>query len=100
VRIHRFLYALFLSAIPIAVASAQQNANSSRAPSIVIGPNGTVRVTRVVPVPTTVSRAAREELATATLGLDLHQTLEQHRAAIQNWQRTWAKEHLNFTRSN
>jgi hypothetical protein len=41
-----------------------------------------VRVTRVVPVPTTVSREAQEELATATPSPDLHQTLKQHRAAI------------------
>jgi SAM-dependent methyltransferase len=39
----------------IAVANALQNVDPSPTPSVVIAPNGTVRVTRVVPVPTTIS---------------------------------------------
>lgn len=85
-RIDRFLYALLLNAIPVAVANAEQSANPTPAPSVEIAPNGTVRVTRVVPVPTTVSSEAQKELATATPSPDLHQTLEQHRVTIQKWQ--------------
>jgi epsilon-lactone hydrolase len=52
----------------------------------VIAPDGTVRVTRVVPVPTTISPEAQQELRTTKPSPDLHQTLQEHRAYIQKWQ--------------
>jgi hypothetical protein len=83
VRLRCFLCVLFLYVISIAVAKAVQNADPSPAPSVVIAPNGTVRVTRVAPVPTTVSPEAQKELSTIKPSPDSHQTLEQHRAETQ-----------------
>lgn len=52
------LVALLLSASPI----YSQNAQPAATPSVVIAADGTVTVTRVVPVPKTISLAAQEEL--------------------------------------
>jgi epsilon-lactone hydrolase len=87
---------LFLYVISIAVAKAVQNADPSPAPSVVIAPNGTVRVTRVVPVPTTVSPEAQKELSTIKPSPDSHQTLEQHRAETGKWQAEMGEKSLKL----
>ena len=55
--------------------------NSSR-----IAPDGTAYVTRVVPVPTTVSREAQQMLAHAESDAAVPQTLEERRAGTDRWQ--------------
>lgn len=95
-RLRCFLCVLFLYVISIAVAKAVQNADPSPAPSVVIAPNGTVRVTRVAPVPTTVSPEAQKELSTIKPSPDSHQTLEQHRAETQKWQAEMGEKSLKL----
>jgi monoterpene epsilon-lactone hydrolase len=96
VRLHYFLCVLLLQVISIAVASALQNPDPSSAPSVVIAPNGTVRVTRVVPVPTTISPEAQKELKTIKPSPDSHQTLEQRRAETQKWQAEMGEKSLKL----
>jgi epsilon-lactone hydrolase len=83
--LHFLLCGLALSLCSVTVASPPQNTDQSPAPSV-IAPDGTVRVTRVVPVPTTISPEAQQELRTTKPSPDLHQTLQEHRAYIQKWQ--------------
>jgi monoterpene epsilon-lactone hydrolase len=80
----------------IAVASAMQNVGPSPAPSLVIAPNGTVRVTRIVPVPTTVSPEAQRELTTIKPSPDSHETLEEHRTETEKWQMEMGKKSLKL----
>ena len=51
-KLHFFLWCLALHQISSSVASALENTDQSPAPSVAIAPDGTVRVTRVVPVST------------------------------------------------
>jgi monoterpene epsilon-lactone hydrolase len=96
VRLHCFRCVLLVHAISIAVASALQNSDSSPAPSVVIEPNGTVRITRVVPVPATVSPEAQKELARKKPDSDAHQTLEQYRAETESWQAEMGEKSLKL----
>jgi epsilon-lactone hydrolase len=96
VRLLCFLCVVFLDVISIAVASAVENAGPSPAPSVVIAPNGTVQVTRVVPVPNTVSPEAQKELAAIKPGPDSHQTLEQRRAETEKWQAEMGEKSLRL----
>lgn len=61
-------------------ASAQQ-ADSSR-----IGPDGTAYVTRVVPVPTTISPEAQKMLSRIVSDAAVPETLEQRRTGTDRWQ--------------
>ena len=54
--------------------------------SSTIGPDGTAYVTRVVPVPDTVSPEARQMLARVVSDTAVPQTLEQRRAGTDKWQ--------------
>lgn len=51
-----------------------------------IGPDGTAYVTRVVPVPTTISPEAQKVLARVVSDADVPQTLEQRRTGTDKWQ--------------
>jgi acetyl esterase/lipase len=51
-----------------------------------IGPDGTAYVTRVVPVPTTISPEAQRMLARVASDVAVPQTLEQRRTATDRWQ--------------
>jgi epsilon-lactone hydrolase len=51
-----------------------------------IGEDGTAYVTRIIPVPTTVSLEAQKMLARVTSDAVIPQTLEQRRAATDKWQ--------------
>lgn len=66
--------------VMVAGAGAQQT-DSSR-----IGPDGTAYVTRVVPVPTTVSSEAQHWLARPVSDADVPQTLQQRREGTDKWQ--------------
>jgi hypothetical protein len=85
-----------LSANPVSRASASAivlltGCGSEKFPmfslaTVSIAADGTVRVTRVVPVPITISPEAQEELRTTKPSPDSHQTFAEHRAYIQKWQ--------------
>ena len=62
-------------------AVAQEKTDSST-----IGPDGTAYVTRVVPVPKTVSPEAQAMLARAASDANVPQTLEQRRTGTDKWQ--------------
>ena len=87
---------LFLDVISVAVANALQNVDPSPAPSVVIAPNGTVRVTRVVPVPTTISPEAQRELAKIKPVTDSPQSLEQQRVDTEKWQAEMGEKSLKL----
>jgi acetyl esterase/lipase len=61
-------------------APAQQTDNSR------IGPDGTAYVTRVVPVPTTISPEAQKMLARVVSDTAVPETLDQRRAGTDRWQ--------------
>lgn len=85
---------LQIGLLPLAPALA--SADPSPAPSVVITPNGTVQITRVVPVPSTISAAAQEKLAKTKPGLESHQTLQEHRTETDKWQAERAQESLEL----
>lgn len=72
-----FAAALFAAVIPL---FAQQTDSSK------IGPDGTAYVTRVVPVPPTVSPEAQAMLARVVSDANVPQTLEQRRTLTDKWQ--------------
>lgn len=72
---YRFLGVLLCHMGSVALASALANSEPSPTPSVVIAPNGTVQVTRVVPVPSTISVEAQAMLAKIRPALPAHQTL-------------------------
>jgi monoterpene epsilon-lactone hydrolase len=55
-------------------------------------PDGTARITRVIPMPSTVSREAQQWLASLTQKDFAPQTLEQRRAATDDWRRRQSAE--------
>ena len=63
------------------VTRGGQQTDSSR-----IDPDGTAYVTRVVPVPTTISPEAQKVLARVVSDADVPQTLEQRRTGTDKWQ--------------
>ena len=74
--------ALFSAAlVPAAVLAQQQGTDSST-----IAPDGTATVTRVVPVPKTISPEAQAMLARVVSDAHVPQTLEQRRSGTDKWQ--------------
>ncbi|HEX4750343.1 MAG TPA: alpha/beta hydrolase [Bryobacteraceae bacterium] len=69
------------------VQSAAQSANmTQQGDSSKIGPDGTAYVTRVVPVPKTISPQAQKMLARPSSDEPNHETLEQRRTNTDKWQ--------------
>jgi epsilon-lactone hydrolase len=62
------------------------NANAKQANSSKIAPDGTAYVTRIVPVPATISPEAQKVLARVESDAAVPQTLEQRRAGTDKWQ--------------
>jgi epsilon-lactone hydrolase len=62
----------------------------------VLSPNGTVHVTRVVPVPTTISPEAQKKMAKIKPDSDSAQTLEQQRADTEKWQAEMGEKWLKL----
>jgi len=86
---YRRLVGLATINISLAVCGslAQQNPSEvSRTDSSKIGPDGTAYVTRVVPVPTTISPEAQKVLARVVSDAAVPQTLEQRRTGTDRWQ--------------
>jgi epsilon-lactone hydrolase len=75
-----------LLAQTILTAAYSQSAQPAATPSVSIAADGTVTVTRVVPVPKTISPEAREELRKARPNTDSPSTPEQRQAAADKLQ--------------
>ena len=93
---NRFLAVLILHLGSIAQASALADATPSPTPAVVIAPNGTVQVTRVVPVPSTISAEAQSMLSKIKPAAQSHQALEEHRAATDKWQAEMGQKSLKL----
>jgi monoterpene epsilon-lactone hydrolase len=76
------LFAFLLLAIFPVPGKAQQ----ARSDSSVIAPDGTAYITRIVPVPATVSREARKVLARVVSDAAKPETLGERRAGTDQWQ--------------
>jgi monoterpene epsilon-lactone hydrolase len=77
----RWMLCVLASALMVGSALAQERTDSSK-----IGPDGTAYVTRVVPVPKTVSPEAQKMLARVVSDANVPQTLEQRRTGTDKWQ--------------
>jgi monoterpene epsilon-lactone hydrolase len=77
----RLLVSVTAISLMAASAFAQQHKDSS-----VILPDGTAYVTRVIPVPTTISPEAQKLLARVVSDANVPQTLEQRRTGTDKWQ--------------
>ena len=93
---NRFLAVVILHLGSIAQASALADATPSPTPAVVIAPNGTVQVTRVVPVPSTISEEAQSMLSKIEPAAQSHQTLQEHRAATDKWQAEMGEKSLKL----
>ncbi|MBV8224334.1 MAG: hypothetical protein JO232_03995 [Verrucomicrobia bacterium] len=62
-----------------------QNSQPTATPSVQIAADGTVVVTRVVPVPKTMSQEAQEELRKTSPDSASRPTLQQRREAMEKW---------------
>ena len=81
-RAHKLAFATFAACLVLAiVTAAQQQTNSST-----IAPDGTAYVTRIVPVPKTISPEAQKSLAKVVSDAATSETLEQRRSGTDNWQ--------------
>jgi acetyl esterase/lipase len=85
---HRSQSLLIILAIAIVAscASAQEQSPDTPTNSSHIAPDGTAYVTRVVPVPTTISPEAQKVLARVVSDAPMPQTLEQRRTGTDKWQ--------------
>ena len=72
---------LLLTALPV----YSQNVQPMVTPSVQIASDGTVTVTRVVPVPKTISQAAQEELKKSQAAAGSPGTLQQRRETMEKW---------------
>lgn len=75
---------LMISSLGMQSAKAQTTAVSSD--TSVIGPDGTAHITRVIPVPTTVSAEAQRALARPASDKAVPQTLAERRSGTDTWQ--------------
>jgi epsilon-lactone hydrolase len=91
VRVAGFRRQFVLGLVAMSLAVGQGFAQQATAPgppndSSRIGPDGTAYVTRVVPVPTTISPEAQKVLARVVSDADVPQTLEERRTGTDKWQ--------------
>ena len=80
------LSVLLLALLAMAISPAPGNAQQPRTDSSTIAPDGTAYITRVVPVPSTVSREAQKVLARAASDAAKPETLKECRAGTDQWQ--------------
>ena len=93
---HHLLGILLLQIGNVSIGTALANSDPSPTPSVVIDQNGTVTVTRVVPIPSTISAAAKEKLDKMKPGLQSHQTLQEHRTESDKLQAEKGQESLEL----
>jgi epsilon-lactone hydrolase len=83
----RLVLALIALSFAASQSLAQQaSSHQKQADSSTIAPDGTAYVTRVVPVPTTISPEAQKSLARVVSDAAVPQTLEQRRTGTDKWQ--------------
>jgi monoterpene epsilon-lactone hydrolase len=80
------LFCFTVVAVPLFVLSGWTQTGSAQTDSSRISADGTAYVTRVVPVPTTISAEAQKVLARVISDANVPQTLEQRRAGTDKWQ--------------
>jgi monoterpene epsilon-lactone hydrolase len=78
--------ALILAVLLGLIAVAPTKAQQSQADTSTIAPDGTAYITRIVPVPTTVSPEAQKVLARAVSDAARPETLEERRSGTDKWQ--------------
>jgi epsilon-lactone hydrolase len=93
---YRFLGVILCHMGSVALASALATSDPSPTPSVVTAPNGTVKVTRVVPVPSTISAEAQSMLSKMKPPAQSHQTLQEHRADSDKWQTEMGEKSLKL----
>jgi epsilon-lactone hydrolase len=93
VKLHYFRSRVLLFLTSVSIASTLQAKDTS---SVVLSPDGTAQVTRVVPVPTTISLEAQKALAKIKPDSDSPQTLEQQRADTEKWQEEMGEKSLKL----
>ena len=93
---HRFLAVLVLHLGLGALANALTETTPSPTPAVVIALDGTAQVTRVVPVPSTISPEAQSMLAKIKPAPQSHQTLQEHRADTDKWQAEMGEKSLTL----
>lgn len=81
----RFLMAV-VAALLIASMGVTQEVSNNKHNSSTIAPDGTAYVTRIVPVPKTVSPEAQKTLAEVVSDAPVHESLEQRRSGTDKWQ--------------
>ncbi len=89
----KFALAFIAMSLLLCQARAQQASpdakltdSARQTDSSTIAPDGTAYVTRIVPVPTTISPEAQRFLARVVSDAAVHETLEQRRAGTDKWQ--------------
>ena len=82
----KLVLAISTAALAASRALAQKPADAPQIDSSRIASDGTAYVTRVVPVPTTISPEAQKVLARGISDAPFSQTLEQRRTATDRWQ--------------
>ena len=83
----QFGSAVFLvAAASLLFAGARQPRSSPQSDSSFVDPDGTVHVTRVVPVPETISPEARTTLSRQQSDTPNHESLEERRTKTDEWQ--------------
>jgi epsilon-lactone hydrolase len=88
--------ALLLPAWPVYC----ENAQTAATPSVAVAIDGTVTVTRVVPVPKTISPAAQEELKNSKAASGSPATFQQRREAMEKWATEMGAEALKLYPAN
>ncbi len=79
-------FVLFQARAQQASPNAKLTDSARQTDSSTIAPDGTAYVTRIVPVPTTISPEAQKSLARVVSDAAVHETLEQRRTGTDKWQ--------------
>jgi monoterpene epsilon-lactone hydrolase len=90
----------FVAAIAIAPALAAQSNAAPQQDSATFDPDGTARITRVVPMPSTISPEAQHWLASLTQNKGGSQTLAERRASTDEWRKFGSGEARKYYPAN
>lgn len=82
----RFIFAVGSVLLVASTGGAQKVPSNKQSNSSTIAPDGTAYVTRIVPVPKTISPEAQKMLAHVVSDVDVPETLEQRRTGTDKWQ--------------
>jgi monoterpene epsilon-lactone hydrolase len=90
----------FIAAIAIAPALAAQSNAAPQQDSATFDPDGTAHITRVVPMPSTISPEAQHWLASLTQNKGGSQTLAERRASTDEWRKFGSGEARKYYPAN